>query len=152
MKKFKFKFSGFMWVLLSVVLAVCLFSFALNVYNLTQYYSYDFFKFFPYILYALISLFLIIVVLGIMFFSRYSLKNGCLYVNFGIFVSKTKASEIMCITHFKKSDKLVVYFKHQAFSVIVISKEKYDEFVLSLRELNKEILFNKQIDGEDLPN
>ena len=44
----------------------------------------------------------------------------------------------------------MVYFKHQAFSVIVIAKEKYDDFVLSLRELNQAILFSKQIDGEDL--
>ena len=152
MKKFKFKFSIFIWVMLSVVLAVCICSLAINVYNLTQYLSYSLFKFLPFILYSLITLFLIIVVLSIMLFSGYSLKNDNFYVRFGIFCSKTKLDEIVAITHFKKSDKLVVYFKHQAFSVIVIAKEKYDDFVMSLRQLNKNILFNKQIDGEDLPN
>ena len=150
MKKFRFKFSNLVWILLSVVLAVCLTSFALNVYNLTQYISYAFFKFFPYILYIIVSLFLVIVVLGIMLFSGYSLKNDCFYVRFGIFSSKTKVCEILAITHFTKSDKLVIYYKSNAFSVIVISKEKYDDFVLSLRELNKNIFFNKQIDGEDV--
>ncbi len=152
MNKFKFKLSGFVLALLSVVLAVCLFSLYINIYNFTQYFSYSLFKFLPFILYIIISLFLIVVVLSIMLFSGYSLKNGCLYVRFGIFVSKTSIDEIVAITHFKKSDKLVVYYKHQAFSVIVIAKDRYDDFVLRLRELNKNILFSRQIDGEDTPD
>ena len=149
MKKFKFKFPPLVWVLLWVILIVCASGFALNVYNLVQFIGYKFFKILPFAIYVIITAFLIFVVLSVMFFSNYSLKKGCLYISFGIFISKTKIDEIVSITHFKKSDKLVVYFKHQAFSVIVISKEKYDDFVLSLREFNKAILFNKQIDGED---
>ena len=87
-----------------------------------------------------------------MLFSSYSLKKGNLYVRFGFFVSKTKVSDVIGITHFKKSDKLVIYFKDQTFSVVVIAKEKYDDFVLILRELNKSIFFSSQIDGEDLAN
>lgn len=152
MKKFKFKFSTFVWVLLSVVLTVCLAGLALNVYNLTEYTFNHAFKFVSFALYTAITLFLTALVLSVMLFSNYVLKNDCLYVRFGFFRSKTKASDIVGITHFKKSDKLVVYFKHQAFSVIVISRDKYDEFVLSLRELNKSITFNNQIDGEDVAN
>ena len=151
MKKFRFKFTNFIWIMLSVILAVFLTSFILNVFNLIQYVSYAFFKFFPYVIYIIVSLFLIIVVISVMLSSGYILKNDCLYVRFGIFRSKTKACEILAITHFTKSDKLVIYYKKSAYSVIVIDKEKYDEFVLSLREMNKNILFNKQIDGEDLP-
>lgn len=152
MKKFKFKFSGFVFFLLSVVLIVCFVSLALNVYNLIHYIKTPLFKVLPYILYIVITLFLIAVVLGIMLFSSYSLKKGNLYVRFGFFVSKTKVSDVIGITHFKKSDKLVIYFKDQTFSVVVIAKEKYDDFVLSLRELNKSIFFSSQIDGEDLAN
>ena len=150
MKKFKFKFPPLVWVLLWIILIVCAVGLALNIYNLTQYVGYKFFKVLPFILYALITLFLIFVVISIMLFSNYSIKKGCLYVCFGIFSSKTKIDEIVSITHFRKSDKLVVYFKHQAFSVIVIAKEKYDDFVISLRELNKAILFSKQSDGENV--
>ena len=152
MKKFKFKFSGFVFFLLSVVLIVCFISLALNVYNLIHYIKTPLFKVLPYILYIVITLFLIAVVLGIMLFSSYSLKKGNLYVRFGFFVSKTKVSDVIGITHFKKSDKLVIYFKDQTFSVVVIAKEKYDDFVLILRELNKSIFFSSQIDGEDLAN
>jgi hypothetical protein len=150
MKKFKFKFPPLVWVLLMTILIVCAVGLALNIYNLTQYLGYKFFKILPFVIYTIITGFLIFVVLSVMLFSNYTLKKGYLYVSFGIFVSKTKIDEIVSITHFKKSDKLVVYFKHQAFSVIVIAREKYDDFVLSLRKLNSAILFSKQFDGEDI--
>ena len=152
MKKFKFKFSGFVFFLLSAVLVVCFISLALNLFNLVQYAKNPLFKFLPYIIYIIITLFLIAVVLGIMFFSGYSIKKDTLFVRFGFFVSKTKVKDIIAITHFKISDKLVVYYKEQAFSVVVIAKEKYDDFVLSLRNANKNIFFSSQIDGEDVAN
>ena len=149
MKKFKFRFPPLVWVLLLVGLTICALALALNVYNLTQYIHYDLFKYLPFIIYSVIALFLLFVVFSIMFFSEYSIKNGYLYVRYGIFYSKTKLDEIVQLAHFKKSDKLVVYFKGQTFSVIVIAKEQYDAFVESLKEINKQIFFTHQLDDEN---
>ena len=54
--------------------------------------------------------------------------------------------------HFKKSDKLVIYFKDDSFTVIVISPEDYSDFVVALREVNPQIYYGVKIDGEDTPN
>ena len=149
MKKFKFRFPPFVWVLLLAGFIVCVLALCINVYNLTQYIHYDLFKFLPFIIYSAIALFLIFVVFSILFFSEYSFKNGYLYVHFGIFYSKTKLDKVVGVTHFKKSDKLVVFFNDQTFSVIVIAKEQYDAFVENLKELNKQIFFTHQLDDEN---
>ena len=55
------------------------------------------------------------------------------------------------ITHFKKSDKLVLYYKPDKYVVIVIDPLCYDDFVKTVRQINPMIIFDSQIDGEELP-
>ena len=44
-----------------------------------------------------------------------------------------------------------MYFIDQKFSVAVIHKKDYDNFVLALRKENPNILYDNCIEGEDLP-
>jgi hypothetical protein len=80
------------------------------------------------------------------------IKNGKLYSYFGLIRSKIDLADIICLTHFKKSDKLVAYFKDGTYTVIVIASQEYGEFVRSVREQNPSILYNAKIDGEDTPD
>ena len=68
---------------------------------------------------------------------------------FVFFKAKYKIKDIVCISLFKKSNKLVVYFLEQSYTVIVIDENLYDDFVLSLRKVNQEIIYDTRIDGED---
>ena len=60
-------------------------------------------------------------------------------------------NDVVQITHFKKSDKLVLYFKDAKYTVVIISPEKYEDFIFALREENRQIIYDSRTDGEDEP-
>ena len=149
MKKFRFQYSPIVWILISIILVMCLLGFVWNIFNLTEYNALNNFKFVSYIVLAVVTFGLTVFSISLLFYGRYVINNGYLYTYFGFIRSKININDIFCITHFKKSDKLVIYLKEQSYSVIVISKDSYDEFVVALRAQNKEILYDTKIDGED---
>ncbi|MBQ3219956.1 MAG: hypothetical protein IJB32_05130 [Clostridia bacterium] len=152
MKKFRFKYSNTVWILLAVVLALSIAGLIWNVFNLTEYLWAGAFKITVYALIIALTAFLVVFVISIMVYGQYEIKNACLYTYFGFVKSKEEISNIIQITHFKKSDKLVVYFSDEKYTVIVISNTEYERFILALREVNPKIIYNTQIDGEDTPN
>ena len=149
MKIFRFLYSPIVWVLISIILIMCLAGLGWNIYNLTEYNWSNTFKYVSYLLIGLVTLGLTIFSISLLVYGRYVIKNGQLYTYFGFVRSKINISDIVCVTHFKKSNKLVIYLKEQSYSVIVISPDKYDLFVFALREQNREILYDTKIDGED---
>ena len=149
MKKFRFQYSPIVWILVSIIFVMCLLGFIWNIFNLIEYSPLNTFRFVSYILLAVITFGLTIFSISLLVYGRYVIKNGQLYTYFGFVRSKINIEDIVCITHFKKSDKLVIYLKEQSYSVIVISKDNYNNFVLALREQNREIFFDTKIDGED---
>lgn len=152
MKKFTFKYTATVWALLTIVLVLSLIGLIWNVFNFISFIDAGAFKITIYLLISVLTAILLVIVLSVMIYGRYVIKDGNLYSYFGIIKSKTPISDVVEITHFKKSDKLVVYFKDAKYTVIVIAPELYDQFVLSLREHNKSIIFDAKIDGEDLAN
>ncbi len=152
MKKFRFQYSPIVWILISLILVMCVLGFSWNIYNLTVYNWSNTFKIVSYSMLALITFGLIVFSLSLLVYGRYVIKNGQLYTYFGFLRSKINIADIVCITHFKKSNKLVIYLKEQSYSVIVISPDKYNDFVLFLREQNREILYDTRVDGEDTAN
>ena len=149
MKKFRFKYSATVWVLLAVVVILSTAGMVWNIFNLKEYLWAGAFKVTVYALIVLITAFLSLFALSVMAYGYYVIKKDCLYTQFGFVGSKVKISEITEITHFKKSNKLVAYFKDEKYSVIVIEEQNYDEFIKTLREINKEIKYSVKIDGED---
>ena len=152
MKKFRFKYSLTVWLLLALVVALSLGGLAWNVFNIIQYAWAGAFKITVYALIVAITAFLAIFASSVMIFGFYIVKNGYLYTQFGFIASKVKLSDIVQITYFKKSDKLVAYFTDQKYTVIVIGSQDYDEFIKTLRGINPQITYNAEIDGEDTPN
>ena len=150
MKSFKFKYSATVWLLLSLILALSIIGAAWNAFNLTQY-SWSTFKVITYSLLTAMTAALAVFVLSVMISSKYVVKGEYLYTRFGFIFNKVKIEEIVEITHFKKSDKLVVYFSDAKYSVIVIPPENYGAFVIAIREVNKSAVYDVKIDGEDTP-
>lgn len=153
MKKFRFKYAPAVWILLVLVLLLSVGGLLWNIYNLIEFYSLNHvFKLVSYALIVIVCLFLTVFVLSVIFYGNYLIKSDTLYTCFGFFRSKSNIYDIVCLSLFKKSNKLVVYFKDQTYTVIVIDESLYDEFVLSLRKINPQIIYDTRIDGEDIAN
>ena len=151
MKKYKFCYSLTVWLLLALVTVLSMIGLAWNIFNLVVTIKTGGFKVLSYSIIIVLTAFLLIFALSVALYGKYVIKSGFVYSYFGFVRSKFAISEVTEITHFKKSDKLVLYFKDNSYTVIVISPEFYNDFVLSLREQNKAIIFSAKIDGEDTP-
>jgi hypothetical protein len=151
MKSFKFKYSIAVWVLLALVLILSTVGIIWNVYNFIFFIKESTVKAVAYLLIVLLTLFLFVFVLSVILYGRYVIKGDYLTQYFGLLKTKTPVKDIAEITHFKKSDKLVIYFVDRKYTVIVIQKELYEQFILALREANPAIVYDVKIDGEDTP-
>jgi hypothetical protein len=87
-----------------------------------------------------------------MIYGNYAIKGKNIVCNLGFLKTTFNIEEVTQITHFKKSDKLVLYFINGNYTVIVISPEEYERFILAVREVNSKILYSTAIDGEDTPS
>ena len=148
---FKFHYSSVLWVMLILVITLALTGLVWNAYNLIYFINSGIDKIISYSLIVLATGALGVIAFSVAFFGRYVIKDGLLVTYFGVFSSKVDVNEITEVVHFKKSNKLVVYFADQKFSVVLIAPEKYDDFVIALRDKNPKIRFNALIDGEDTP-
>ena len=152
MKSYRFRYSTIAWILMGLVAVLCAGGLTLNIFNIFQYRWAESLKIVSYSLIALINLLLLVFVISVMAYGRYSIKNNFLYMYLGFIRVKSDINDIIEITHFKKSNKLVVYFKDDKYSVIVISPKEFDDFIMSLRNNNPKIYYDERIDGEDTPN
>lgn len=152
MKKFRFKYPAVVWVLLAIVFALSVAGLIWNVYNFISFVNSDTVKTVLYSVIILLVAFLVVLTISVAVYGMYVIKGDTLYSYFGLVRSKFDINDITEITHFKKSDKLVVYFSDAKYTVIVIDKTDYDDFVVALREVNRKIIFDKKIEGEDTPD
>ncbi len=151
MKKFRFEYSKTVWLLLTLVVLLLFTGIGWNVFNLIEY---SFAGAFKIVIYALLVFFLVlltVIVISVMVASKYVVKNGFLQVWLGVFMSKVDVKDISCFVLFKKSNKLVAYYEGDRYTVILISPDKYEAFVLAVREQNPAIAFRTEIDGEETP-
>lgn len=152
MKKFKLKISNTLLVLLLAVALLSLGGAIWNIYNIFAVQNATVGNIISYLIITLLTLVIFCLAISILLFGKYTVTEKFLTIHFGFITTKSKISDIVAITHFKKSDKLVVYFADAKYSVVIIDKNLYDEFVFAVRDFNNKVLFNSQIDGEDTPN
>ncbi len=153
MTKFRFKYPVVVWVLLCLVFALSLAGLGWNIYNFISFLSYhDVIKTVLYAVIILLNAALVALTVSVAVYGAYVVKGDKLYSYFGFIRTKYEINDIVEITHFKKTDKLVAYFKDSKYTVIVIDKTLYDEFVIALRQVNKQIIFDNKIEGEDTPD
>jgi len=154
MKIFKFAFSSTAKILMFIALILTTLGGVWNIFNIIAYTSYaivNWVKIGGYILLIVFDLCLLILVVCIMSNSKYTIDNEKLVLRYGFITSKILIKEIIAITHFKISNKLVVYLQTGKFTVINIDKNLYEDFVVSVREHNRAIIYNSKTDGEDTP-
>lgn len=148
MKKFKFDYSPLIYVLLFVVLGVLAVGMVFNVISLIDAIKVQPQNLFTSISIMVVTLLLIFLVLSVLLYGRYVVKDDYLYCYLGIIRTKIDIKQIYNLTYFKKQNKLVAYYG-KGYSVIVIKKDDFDEFTDALRQVNHEIYFTATVDGED---
>ena len=143
MKRFGFKYSTFVWVLLVLVALIFATSVVLNVYDVVIL-SDDTVKVVISIAMATISLALLVLTVAAMIRSEYSIKDNYLYYRFGLVAVKTDINIIFQLGEFKKDHKLVMYYKNQKYSVAMINEKYYNDFYEALKKVNPEIIYTVQ--------
>lgn len=152
MKKFRFNYSALIWTLIALVVLLSAGGLCFNVINVISYWGQSSFKTIVYVLIVILNAALTALALSVMLMSKYVIKDGKLHSYFGFIRTQVKIDDIVQITHFKKSDKLVIYYKDAKYTVILLSPKLYESFILSLREENRKILYDARTDGENTPD
>lgn len=148
---FKFKYTPLVWALLILVAVFSVAGIAWNIYNLVYFLYAGALKIITYSLLICVTIALAVLAFSVIFFGRYTISDKELIMHLGLFKNKTNIDDVVQITHFKKSDKLVVYFADAKYSVLLIAPSEYEHFVLSLRAKKPSVIYDSRIDGEDTP-
>ena len=141
MKTFKVNLSGTVKILIGVAFILSLFGIAFNVYSIISYSKISALKTATYCITLTVSLFIAVFILSLIFNCKYVIKNKKLQLCFGFINTKVGIDDIVSVSHFKNTDKLVVYFKTAEYSVIMILPNFYDEFIHAIKEINPMIIY-----------
>lgn len=149
MDKFKFAYGNSVRILLALAIPLSAAGLVWNIYNLVALASEGIFKILAYSISIIVCGGLFAFCISLALYGKYVFKDGYLYLYFGFIRTKTKAEDILQVTHFLKSDKLVIYFKDAKYSVVVISPELYGEFVSALKRANPSIIYDASEEREE---
>lgn len=142
MNKYKFLFSGLIKTLLAVAFLITLFGVGYNIYSLIAVKNLTTLNITGYILLIVVNLLVSVICISIVISSKYFIKNGNLYTNFGIIFTKIPLSDITDVIHFLKSDKLVLYYGENKYTVLVIESTLFADFVSALTKANPKITYS----------
>ncbi|MBR2614826.1 MAG: hypothetical protein IKC71_04425 [Clostridia bacterium] len=139
---YKYKFTKLIWALLGVLTALFLTSLGSLIYTLVSYLGLDKWRKVLYASLILLVLFLLLIVLTLMFIRRYKIKNDKIYLRLGLFLT---IIDINKIVEFKiYGDKLTLFLNDARYTVIVIDKKYFDNFVSEVRKINPLIIYSKE--------
>jgi len=149
MKDYKFKFTKIMITLMIIALLLSIFGFAVNIYKMINFSDALAFDYITVILMLFVTVLLAFIIISVMLSSKYILSKEKLVIKFGIIKSEILLKNIAQIVLFKKTNKLVIYFDKEKYSVIVVKKDWYDDFISTLIKYNPEISYDSKSDDEE---
>lgn len=156
MKRFKYKFSKLVTVLIYVSIALCFVGTGINIYSIAtgdiKSAANPVYPIIQYVLMFLIPAVLLVLLISLLISSYYSVDEKYFKTSFGIIKSKYEISEIETVMLDRTTNKLTVYFKNNSFIVVVVREEWYNEFIDALCSANKNIEFSiksKESGGDD---
>ena len=141
MDKYRFGYSPLLKILISIVIAIAAAGLVLNILTVINHAKAHTLLAVLYGVLTLLTAILLAEAVAIAFYGLYKIKDGCLYACFGFIYTKTDVKYIVAVHVFKKTEKLVVYYKDEKFSVIIIPPASYDDFIAALLKANPEIKY-----------
>lgn len=148
--KFKYKLTPVLWVLFILGLVIaggCIYLNVSRFINLLGAPDTSSYNFIGSVLSTVVGILAFVFIPPAMFASKYVITDKYLFAYWGIVKNRFDVKEITTVTHFRKTDKMVVYFSDESYTTINISPEEFDNFANALKEANKHIFY--QLNTED---
>lgn len=148
MKDFKFKLSKVAAILsvLAIILAVG--GIALTVYRIFKLGFPSFVIGLQHVVMLIICVLLIVIFLSLLIRSYYRITDSEIILKFGVIKSVFQISDVTSIHLFTKTNKLVVYFKNETYTVIVVKEIWHNEFIKELTAKNDKIVYEVSLEEE----
>ena len=98
----------------------------------------------------LVAVLALVIFISVLAHSVYKITDKQIVLRFGIIKSVYTIADIVKIHRFTKTNKLVIYFKNDRYTVIVVKPEWYNEFTKELLSKNDKIRYDvSTTDGTD---
>lgn len=149
MKNYKFKLSKTAVILSVLAILLSLGGCGWTIYRIIALGFPTFTVGLQHIVMLIVCALLLLVFISLLIKSFYRITEKEIILRFGIIKSVYKIEDIISVHLFSKTNKLVVYFKNETYTVIVVKPEWYNEFIKTLTSANKEIRYEVSYAEED---
>ena len=91
----------------------------------------------------------IVIFVSLLIRSVYKITDTQIILWFGIVKQTFKIADIESVHLFTKTNKLVIYFKDEKYTVIVVKPERYNEFTKDILARNEKIRYDVSTTDKD---
>ncbi|HIY45202.1 MAG TPA: PH domain-containing protein [Candidatus Borkfalkia excrementipullorum] len=150
MKTYKFRFSKLVIILCCVALAAALAAIGYTIYRIYRYGFSSPLLVIQHVTILVVAVLAIVIFAALLIRSVYKITDKEIILWFGIIKQTFKIAEIESIHLFTKTNKLVIYFKDEKYTVIVVKPEWYNEFTKEILARNSKIRYDvSTTDGDE---
>ncbi len=149
-KTFKYKLTPILWTLFIaglILAAGCVYLNVVRFINLKGENDSGIYNYIGSILSAVVGILAFVFIPPAMFSSKYVVTDDRLFSYWGLVKNTFEIKEITTVTHFRKSDKMAIYFSDQSYIAINIDPKEFDDFANALKSVNKNVFY--QLNTED---
>ena len=149
MKSYKFKFSKLALVLIILALVAALGGIAYTIYRIYLYGFSTPMLIIQHVVVLLVALLVIVIFSSLLIRSVYKITDTEIVLWFGIVKQTFKIADIESVHLFTKTNKLVLYFKDEKYTVIVVKPDWYNEFTKEIIARNDKIRYDVSTTDKD---
>ena len=149
MRTFRFRFSKLIILLQIAAMVLAAAAIAYTVYRMITLGFGDASLIIQYVLLLLFGVGAIVIFSAMLIRSVYIVGKHEIILRFGLIISVYKIKEIESIRLFSKTNKLVLYFKNEKYTVISVKPEWYNDFIREVLSHNLNIRYDVSITDKD---
>ena len=142
MKTYKFKLSKIALLLSILAIILSLGGIALTVYRIIKIGFTSFTVGVQHVVMLIVCVALLVVFISLLIRSYYKITDKEIILKFGVIKSVFKIEEITSVHLFTKTNKLVLYFKNETYTVIVVKENWHKDFIDDLLSKNDKIVYD----------
>jgi hypothetical protein len=145
MKKYKYKFTPLVIVLLIALLVIAVCCIGLNVYrlvdNILKNNEINFYSWISYAVIILLSIIAIVLVISIFVKSYYEITEKAVILRWGLIKNEIDLKTVKQIKLSAVNHKLELIFEDESFFVILTNELWFEEFVDEIKQKRPQIVF-----------
>lgn len=149
MKSYKFRFSKLVLILIGLAIAAALAAVAYTVYRIYLYGFSSPLLVIQHVAVLIVAALAIVIFVSLLIRSVYKITDTQIILWFGIVKQTFKIADIESVHLFTKTNKLVIYFKDDKYTVIVVKPEWYNEFTKEILARNDKIRYDVSTTDKD---